>query len=613
MKAEKVNFLSMGVITGFIVGLIFAIHYILANQYFQYEMFRLTVLSLRRLVNKWVLVIFTTYVILIIISFALKLSAKTFRIKNESAFTKSGWIFIICLISFSYLRWFTDNYRWGEKFDLHNNGLIPLGVLSVLADALAVFISALLGMGLIKFKKHKKVRKVIYESSYTKIIVSIISLFLLILNGAVYAYNKINTPKKPSIIIVVVDALRKDHTGIYGYVRNTTPNLDRFSRNAIIIQNAFSQACSTHPSIASLFSSLYPSVHGVAGELDCLSLKITTLAEILKNSGYVTGGFVANEGICNDISFDQGFDTFVLVEDTQRAEKLNKKAIAWLNRNKDRPFFLYLHYMDVHAPYLPPEPYNSFFKSDTEVKMSQYLYSEAKRRCVLTDKAVDDLNYYIDRYDGQIRYLDYQLGEFLQKLKNLNLIDGSIVVLTADHGEAFFEHSHCTHGNSLYAEEINIPLIVKLPESMQIKNIEKYNIQLVDLSATILGILNYNFPYKVNGRNLISIPAGEISKNRAFSENTPSFEIAMIKDNFKAIYNYSLGKVTELYDLRGDKREENNICIDAPDKCCGIEKEIENWRRKRVQEAEKLGIKKAALEIINREKIKKLKSIGYLQ
>ena len=248
----------------------------------------------------------------------------------------------------------------------------------------------------------------------------IISILLIIILSGVILYNY-NHRVRPNLMIILIDALRKDHLGCYGYHRNTSPRIDEFAKDAIKFEETMSTCSWTSPSIASLFTSLYVSSHGLKTHsqksTDILDLRFETLAEILKKHGYRTSAFIANRWIRAEFNYHQGFDVFEQIGgDIPRpsAASVREKAIAWLKNRQKKPFFTYIHFMDVHGPYLPPYPYNTFFKTEQVRMLTQQEFNKLR---YLKVEGQRDLNFYINQYDGEIRYCDYHIGKILEYLK----------------------------------------------------------------------------------------------------------------------------------------------------------------------------------------------------
>jgi len=645
IKAKHIiNILSIGVILGFFIGFISAISSITKNQFFQYKMFRLFSLTLQTKLNQNIFYIVAGLLIISILGFLIRKITKS----DKNLFIKNMLIAIIIIILsiFLFIVFFKGNFsdhdiphlinvfiaRFGNlvknkislsEFFIISQQTRKFVIIFFLLIGSVVLISLLLHW-ILKKVKWEKILKII-EVKFFRISAFTLIILMLILNLSIFIERTINSEKRLNLVVIVIDALRKDHLGIYGYKRETSPNIDNFAKKAVVFKNAISQCSWTNPSIASLFSSLCPSVHGVISydekKADYFNYKIATIAEILKEKGYTTGAFVANHFINKKLKFNQGFDVFDSINSKYKplASELNEKALKWIAKNKNKNFFVYMHYMDAHGPYEPPEPYDNFFKSNEDRQMSDEEYSKLMFLSVGKEKDNNDLNYYIDKYDGEIRYVDYHIGKIIKKLGEYDLFDNTIVIVTSDHGEAFFEHGFCGHGYSLYNEEIYIPLIVKFPKDIKISEINNDKVGLIDISATMLNILSCKFPHKTNGKNLLSFSNKMMSNNLIiFSEEISLTtkgppKIAMLKDNFKAIYMVATQQITELYNLDKDKFEKENLINVYPDKYQELTKDIEAFQRERLREKIKLGIKNSSFRILDEEMKQKLKSLGYLK
>ena len=432
-----------------------------------------------------------------------------------------------------------------------------------------------------------------------------------------------------NVVIILIDALRRDHVGVYGYSRDTTPNIDRFAGESLVFENAISPSYWTCPSIASLFSMLYPTVHGLTGltpegyenGTNALDDNLVTFAEILSENGYATGAFVASPCICRDLQFDQGFEVFDPIgsEAKPRADEVNRKAVAWIEDNRDRPFFAYLHYMDVHGPYEPPEPYETHFKSGQARLMSKADVSRLGYLSAGRENDNWDLNYYLDRYDGEIRYLDQEFGQLIEALKRRELFDNSLIVVTSDHGEAFFEHGFCDHGMTLYNEEISIPLIVKLPSTISRTGKAGGYANLLDLSFSILEFLGCQPPYEVDGIDILD-HSSETAGNgrRMFSEEMAEKfkgppKVVMLEGEMKFHYQPHTGEVCEIYNVLNDPGESNNL-VDTLRRRAETGREILDRRmRQQMRKRRSLGLEGHSTEIRDSEKYDKLKALGYIQ
>ncbi|MEK6934304.1 MAG: sulfatase, partial [Nanoarchaeota archaeon] len=294
------------------------------------------------------------------------------------------------------------------------------------------------------------------------------------------------SPYKPNIIIILSDALRADHLGIYGYPYNTSPNIDNFAKDATLFKNAYSQAPWTVNSVATLFSSLYPTTHLVSvagglnnrtntflilGNLESKDVKI--MPEVLKSNGYFTIGIMGNPWLFEEL-FNTGFSVYKKTDSFEiNSSTITKESIFALENHKDkRPLFLYVHYMDPHAPYVPSEEFDIF-------NHTQY-----------TDKYIEE-DFNINKYDGEILETDAAIQELLEYLKENNLYDNSLILFIADHGEQFGEYGKYEHGNTVREVETHVPFILKLPKNSKYKlnKIEEKPVGLIDIYPTILDLL----------------------------------------------------------------------------------------------------------------------------
>jgi len=307
----------------------------------------------------------------------------------------------------------------------------------------------------------------------------------------------------PRVVWITIDTLRADHLGCYGYERPTSPTLDAIAEDGTLFLDPSAPAAWTKPSTGTILTGLYPSRHGALYHGSILQLPEgeRTLAEAFQDSGYVTAGFVSNPNIKRVFEFDRGFDEFFdsPVEDTvtlasirgshfgqilmrlmrhqfnwkyeNDVRQMNRHILAWLEENREEPFFLYLHYIDPHIPYSPPSPYLEDFQQD-------HGFVVLNERKELVGR---------DLYDGEIRYLDDGIADLVAKLEELGMWDDTIVVVTSDHGEEFFEHGVLGHGFSLYQPVVGVPVFVRGPGVAKGRRVSD-PVQVLDLPATVLDL-----------------------------------------------------------------------------------------------------------------------------
>lgn len=282
-----------------------------------------------------------------------------------------------------------------------------------------------------------------------KIVVMLIMVGLLICR---FYYLYPQRQERLNVLFITIDALRPDHLGCYGYGRDTSPMIDRLAREGVVFTQAISQASYTTASIPSIFTSLYPMVHKVVSERIILADEFLTLAEVLKANDFLTAAFMPSSILKAQFVFGQGFEfydnTWPDLDPKQyprwkvfdTASYIGKKVITFMEKKKAEPFFLYLHYYDVHSPYAPPPPYESLFYNPKDLnKFSQEQYTRIPPG-IRVKNDHQDLNFYLALYDGGIRYMDEQIKILLEKLDEMGLLEQTMIIITADHGEEFLDH-----------------------------------------------------------------------------------------------------------------------------------------------------------------------------
>lgn len=372
---------------------------------------------------------------------------------------------------------------------------------------------------------------------------------------------------KPNVIVVLVDALRADILGAYGYKkRPTTPNLDRFAGRSVVWDNAMSQDAWTVPCVASTFTGVDPQAHRTLRyqakehvEMDTLSLGHNTLAEQFRAGGYNTAAFIKSVVIDSSRGFSQGFDTFKIVGGTDQAwgysaTQLNDAALPWITAQKgaNKPFFVYMHFMDVHSPYKAPEPYYSKYKLGDSKLSGAHNEIEAMSKAGVVPTAGDIERLY-GLYDAEMEYMDAEFGRLMTELIKSGQDANTIVVFVADHGEAFYEHQQWFHGN-LYQENIRIPLIMKIP-GVSPSRMGGYA-QQIDLAPTLTELAGVAPSPDWMGHSQVSgMKAGKATTDVVYSEY---IEQRMVVDpaGLKLIINDG---PTKLYDLKVDPNEKNNL------------------------------------------------------
>lgn len=379
---------------------------------------------------------------------------------------------------------------------------------------------------------------------------------------------------RPNVIVYLVDTLRADHLGCYGYPKPVSPHLDRFAEGATLFETAIAQAPWTRPSVTSILTGLGPLEHGVRTLEDRLPDAADTLAEKLRAAGYRTAAFSTNLHVTADTGLAQGFDDFFLSPQEDSAA-VNRRVLAWLDGHLDghrgpergaEPFFLYIHTLDPHAPFTPPPDLRRRFAPAAPpqagtVESLRRIYSVRGPRRVARIAEVAPL------YDAEIAANDRSFGALLAALKERKLFEESLIVFVSDHGEALGEHQDFGHARSLYADQLDVPLVVKLPLQARGERVSRLA-QHVDLLPTVLAAAGLPPATGLPGADLFG-PAGE-REPAAFSHLSYSGRegMSVVFDGWKRIEPWSrkLGERPELYrggdesrDLAGENPVRNGF------------------------------------------------------
>ncbi len=425
---------------------------------------------------------------------------------------------------------------------------------------------------------------------------SVIVLLIFCLAVAGYEFVHPVRGRQPNVIFITIDALRPDHLGCYGYARPTSPNIDALAREGVLFNKAFSAAPYTIISVPSLLTGLEPGVHKVFDGATPLAASFSTLPQLLAHAGYRTAAFVSPTwaGLLSLSDRFEFFDFTSLGEKGSGEDrhvfyfgrdeinpKINDKVLAWLRHNRSSPFFVYVHYLAVHAPYLPPSPYNRFFWKDN---ISSRMEGLAVRFTHIGNNSIDradwqdvvsDRNtraFLISQYDGYIRYADTLIEALLKELERSGLARNTLVILTADHGEGFSEHGLFFHANSLYDELIHVPLIMRLPGVLPKGYVVPGIVRSIDIMPTILDILNIPCDAKTQGVSLLPFARkGKVLLLDSFAEGI----FRQRKEDLKGIrtkdrsyietYHELTGTYSyELYDVKDDPLETDNISSRRP-------------------------------------------------
>jgi len=428
----------------------------------------------------------------------------------------------------------------------------------------------------------------------------------------------VDTYHMRDIVLVTIDSLRADHVGWHGYDRETTPTLDSRAADARTFSNAFAHACSTRPSFPSILTSSYALEHG---GFERLSEGRTTLAEVLSGAGYRTAGFHSNLYLSADFGYDRGFDEFydsrtdpsptakarnavkrhldsdgLVYRTLQRAFNATEKragveigsayvdaadvtdlALEWVEESAaadhDSPRFLWVHYMDVHHPYVPPAEHQRRFRDEP---VSERDAIQLRRKMLeapddVTDRELDTI---VDLYDAEIAYVDAEIGRLLDGVE-ARWGDDPVVAVTADHGEEFRDHGGFSHSATFYDEVLQVPLLIDDGSG----NDDRDDlVGLLDLAPTLTEYAGADSPDVFRGTSLASMDdrareaviaewadTSDDSDDRRFAVRTDDWKLVRLEDGTE-----------RLFDLTADPEERTNLVADEPEAAARLRDRLED-------------------------------------
>jgi len=419
------------------------------------------------------------------------------------------------------------------------------------------------------------------------------------------------------VLLITIDSLRADHIGCLGYERDTTPIIDDFAAGSHSFDNAFAHACSTRPSFPSIMSSTHALMHG---GFEMMTDRRTMVAEVFDDGGYETAGFHSNLYLSADFGYDRGFDTFYdsktdpsltarvrqRVRDTldsdsflyqflasafdtaerqaginigsayETATDLTDRALKWVKQQStDGPRFLWVHYMDVHHPYVPPAEYQRAFR-DSPISESRSI--QLRRKMIEEPKTVTDseLQDIIDLYDAEIRYTDAEIGRLIEEVEAAWGTD-PLTVITADHGEEFLDHGQFSHYTHFYDEVMQVPLFIDgVPESGSHNEL----VGLQDVPATLIDYAELPKPDSWQGWSLRKLLDGESWPRTHvigdWSDRDGEFRYGYRDTEWKFVRRDS-GE--ELYYLPDDPKERQNLIDEKPDAAKRLGAKIDEHER----------------------------------
>ncbi len=421
-------------------------------------------------------------------------------------------------------------------------------------------------------------------------------------DGAVFFANprlRVARGKRPNVILLVNDTMRADHLGLYGYNKATSAEIDDAAKTGVVFEDCIVQAPWTIPSMGTIFTSLYPTTHGMVAADKGLSPLLDTLGEAFNAAGFFTGCIQTNPNLSPEAGVAQGFNEYRMIpmkrpteEDKSfymRAQGVNELVEEWIHAHRDTTFFLYVHYMDTHMPYTPLAEFDTF-GPDPESK-----------------------------YNGALAYFSHQFGRLFDRLRADGVLDDTIVVLTSDHGEQFWEHGTARHGNCLHAEELNVPLVFWLPGAGEGLRVGP-RVGAIDIAPTLVAIAGAKPFAEAQGVSLAGALSGvSFQRTPLFGElltykPVGEFLVSLTAGQYRFIIdNPGSDWMTrfELYDMEKDKGEYVNIARENQGTVAAMKGEVEAYLAAQRALHKKLVPEEFAFPI-SEDRQRMLRAIGYL-
>jgi arylsulfatase A-like enzyme len=421
-------------------------------------------------------------------------------------------------------------------------------------------------------------------------------LVALLLFAAAGCQPPVPPPPRPHIFLVSADALRPDHLSVNGYPRPTSPHIDAFARRAWHFPDADALIPKTGPSFATILTGQPPARHGVTANRFALPDAIPLLAERLAAAGYQTGAFVGNPVLTSELGYARGFAHFEIADGTDGVTPVGEAFRVWIDEvDWSRPVFAWIHYLDPHGPYTPPERYASLFRDDALARADErrvpldyhpmagwppsYVLGAVPRyqRQGRENRAAA----YVAAYDAEIRYVDDAVGTLLEQLDAHGVLDESVVVLLSDHGESLGEHDYWfEHGWFAYGASLRIALFVKTPGQRE-GRVGEGQATVLDVAPTLLALagLQADLP----GRNLLTEPPPAEPAQIANASTYPERYQGLVSSDWKYLRRtrdaadpaiQAPVPAEQLYDLRADPNETHDLAAEQPERVAALRRRL---------------------------------------
>jgi arylsulfatase A-like enzyme len=459
--------------------------------------------------------------------------------------------------------------------------------------------------------------------------------------------------RKPNILIYLICSLRPDHTSLHGYARQTTPFLKSLGASGIVFEDAHAQAPWTKASVPSLLTSLHAWTLDLRTETGTVPPGARTLAERLRQAGYVTASAVTNPFAGRVSGLDRGCDYLFEYPAIHRVRNeasdrgtdsaaLNRVLLPWLERHRHAPFFLYAHTTDPHAPYRPPPGFEQKWAEPAETTAFDRTYAalhdlrQYGGGAVFTREAVKArgldpegfLRQAIDRYDGEIAFCDSSLAALFERLKQLGIADDTLLVVVSDHGEEFWDHGFTGHGHSLYRELIHALWVMWNPKLLPRPARLSQPVALIDLVPTLLELIDLPVEGVVEGQSLLPLLRGEPFQRKAyvaaskparpnprgFVPENAADSFMLLDERWKLIYRPQAERAglseAELYDRAADPAERSNAAARFPAETARLTEEVRRWISAREEIRKLVGRGREAT--LDPNALERLRTLGYI-
>jgi arylsulfatase A-like enzyme len=497
-------------------------------------------------------------------------------------------------------------YIWNRRYLPDLPITDPISLIHSLIIALLVLASAFLSRRLFTLMSSGSLQA-------TKFLVAgfvtcVAAVFYFGMNSFSIEITPIDAPppsaEKPNVLLITIDTLRADHLGCYGGESILTPTIDSLAAGGVMFKSVTSHVPLTLPSHTSILTSADPPIHGVRDNARYrFENSIPTLAEVFKTAGYATSAFISAFVLDSRFGLDRGFHVyddniqnqayfyffstsppFTLAggmkllgltppyKPERKADKTTEAAMAWLDENREKRFFMWVHYFDPHGPLNPPSPYDTLYLEPG--KNRQEFLDNVERYITLQGQSdsnllsPEEIEGIRTLYKGEVTFTDHSIGALLDHLRLLGIEDRTLIVVTSDHGQSISEHQYIGHSVELYREILHVPLIFtypgKIPEGMTVEN----QVRSIDIMPTVLSMLDIDIPATCRGRDLTSVirsRPGEDKDPPAYIETLHARPmkkrlVGIVSGDYK-YFRALEGNREELYWITSDPEEAENLVM----------------------------------------------------